>query len=162
MKTILPDSYTTDIKTEWLDYNRHMNVTWYTLIFDRAGESFVHSLGLGEEKSKETGISWMALESHVTYDKEVLPGQQVAVKIRIVDYDTKRLHLYFEMHVKGKSGYLAATMEQMLICVDLNKRKAAPFPNKIFRNIAARFQHYSLLPLPERLGHQIGIRRKAD
>ena len=48
MDSLCPVIHTTTIKPEWLDYNDHLNVTYYLLIFDQAGEVLVASLGLGE------------------------------------------------------------------------------------------------------------------
>ncbi len=159
METRYPVIYTTDIKPEWLDYNNHMNVAYYVLIFDLAGEEFVRTLGLGEAVTRQTGISWMVLENHITYDNEVSLGQQVEVRLRLVDQDQKRLHLYFEMHVAGEDGYLASTLEQMALCVDLNERRSAEFPADVKAAIDALAEEHSALPVPENIGRKIGIRR---
>ena len=60
-----------------MDYNNHMNVAYYVLVFDLAFEKLLLSLGLGEAGAKTTGISTMALESHITYDQEGALGQEV-------------------------------------------------------------------------------------
>lgn len=151
--------HTTAIQPEWLDYNDHLNVAYYLLIFDQAGEALVHSLGLGEAVTRETGISWVVLENHITYDNEVTLGQMVEVHMQLLDHDQKRLHLYFEMHVTGDKGYLAATLEQMLLCIDLNKRSSTPFPDDVQAKIQTLFQSQANLPRPKNIGRQIGIRR---
>ncbi len=151
--------HTTAIQPEWLDYNDHLNVAYYLLIFDQAGEALVHSLGLGEAVTRATGISWVVLENHITYDNEVTLGQMVDVHMQLLDYDQKRLHLYFEMYVKGDKGYLAATLEQMLLCVDLNKRRSTRFPYNVQAEIQNLFRSQADLPRPGNIGRQIGIRR---
>ena len=151
--------YSTEIKPEWLDYNNHMNVAYYVLVFDLAFEELLLSLGLGEERAKTTAISTMALESHITYDQEVSLGQDVEIRMQLVDYDHKRIHLYLEMSVKGSSGYLASTLEQISMCVDLNERKSASFPVEVLSKIKTLSQHQSHLERPDNIGRKIGIRK---
>lgn len=151
--------YSTEIKSEWLDYNNHMNVAYYVLVFDLAFEELLLFLGLGEEGAKKTGISTMALESHITYDQEVSLGQEVEIRMQLVDYDHKRMHLYLEMYVKGSSGYLASTLEQISMCVDLNERKSASFPVGVMAKVKTLSQQQSHLERPDNIGRKIGIRK---
>ena len=41
------------IKAEWLDYNNHMNVAYYVLIFDHAGVAMVGELGAESELHRQ-------------------------------------------------------------------------------------------------------------
>ncbi len=152
--------YTTKIQPEWLDYNGHMNVAYYVLVFDKAEEQLFESLGLGETVANSTGMSWMVLENHITYDDEVVEGQEVVVQIRLVDHDHKRMHLYLEMHAGGEDGYLTSTLEQMVICADLKERKSAEFPAEVMANIERLSQQFPAAPADGALGRTIGIRRK--
>ncbi len=151
--------YSTEIKPEWLDYNNHMNVAYYVLVIELAFEELLLSLGLGEERAKTTGISTMALESHITYDQEVSLGQGVEIRMQLVDHDHKRMHLYLEMSVKGSSGYLASTLEQISMCVNLNERKSASFPDEVMTKIDTLSQQQSHLERPGNIGRKIGIRK---
>jgi acyl-CoA thioester hydrolase len=154
--------YSTSIKPEWLDYNNHMNVAYYVLIFDKAGETLVSDLGLSEAVTKATDISWMVLENHVTYNNEVVLDQQVDVRAQLLDYDAKRLHLYLEMYGQNDDGteYLASTLEQMVMCVDLAARKGCNFPDNVAANIAQLVSQQEVLTAPDNIGRTIGIRRK--
>ena len=154
--------YSTTIKPEWLDYNNHMNVAYYVLIFDKAGETLVSDLGLSEAVTKATDISWMVLENHVTYNNEVVLDQQVEVRAQLLDHDAKRLHIYFEMYGQNEDGteYLAATLEQMVMCVDLAARKGCNFPENVAANIVQLASQQEVLIAPDNIGRTIGIRRK--
>lgn len=159
MESLRPVIHTTSIQKEWLDYNDHLNEAYYLLIFDQAAEALVDSLGLGEEAVRTTGISWVVLENHITYKNEVTLGEVVDVQVQLLDYDQKRLHLYFEMHVKGDNGYLASTLEQMLLCVDLKKRNSTSFPDNVQEEIQSLSRSHADLPRPDNIGRQISIRR---
>jgi len=154
--------HNTRIQPEWLDYNNHMNVAYYVLIFDQAGEKLVTEIGLSEAFTKQTDISWMVLENHITYNNEVVLNQPVSVRFQLLDHDSKRLHLYFEMYAQNDDGseYLASTLEQMVMCVDLKVRKSHQFPDDIFKNIQDIAKDHSELPTPSNIGRSIGIRRQ--
>lgn len=162
MSNRAPVIFSTTIQSKWLDYNDHMNVAYYVLIFDLAGTDLVSQIGLSEEYTQATGISWMILENHITYDREVVLDQPVEVRMQLLDHDSKRLHFYFEMYAKNPDGseYLSSTLEQMAMCVDLNSRKGCEFPDSIADNIQKMADQQADLELPSNIGRKIGIRRK--
>ena len=64
---------TAKIKKEWTDYNGHMNVAYYILIFDQnAAETLMTKLDMGEKSALETNKSTMVVESHITYNQELI------------------------------------------------------------------------------------------
>ncbi|WP_296062735.1 thioesterase family protein [uncultured Amphritea sp.] len=162
MNTRAPIIFRTRIKPEWLDYNNHMNVAYYVLIFDLAGVELVSQLGLSEAVTEKTGISWMVLENHITYNNEVVLDQPVEIRCQLIDHDNKRLHLYFEMYAYTEQGveYLASTLEQMAMCVDLNSRSSCEFPPEVDEQINAMAKLQSELTTPANIGRKIGIRRR--
>lgn len=149
---------TTPIKPEWLDYNDHLNVAYYVLIVDMAGVALFDHLGMGEAHSRETGESWVVLESHITYDREIMPSDVVTVETRLIDHDAKRLHLYHEIWTAGGDGP-SSTCEQMAMFFDLKARRSGPFPAHVAAAIAPIAAEHAALPRPARLGRTIGIRR---
>lgn len=162
MSNKAPVIYRTQIKQEWLDYNNHMNVAYYVLIFDLAGVELVSQLGLSEQVTEATGISWMVLENHITYNSEVVLDQPVEIRCHLIDHDAKRLHLYFEMYAQAADGteYLASTLEQMAMCVDLNSRSSCEFPAAIALTIDNMAEQQSSITKPTNIGRRIGIRRR--
>ena len=112
---------------EWTDYNGHMNVAYYVLIFDTFGAEVLNEkFKMGEHSAKTTKKSTMVVESHITYNKEVKEGDEVDINLTYCNHDKKRLLYKLEMIHKEKK-YLAATMETLALYVDLNERKVAEF-----------------------------------
>ncbi len=112
---------------EWTDYNGHMNVAYYTLIFDTYGAEILNTkFKMGEVSAKTTKKSTMAVESNITYNQEVKEGDEVDIYLTYCNHDKKRLLYKLEM-IHKKKKYLAATMETLVLYVDLNKRKVAEF-----------------------------------
>ncbi len=115
---------------EWTDYNGHMNVAYYVLIFDLFGaEILMDKFKMGEESAKKTKKSTMVVESHITYNQEVKEGDEVDVNLLYFDHDKKRLQYKLEMIHKEKK-FLASTIEILSLYVDLNQRKVSEFENE--------------------------------
>ena len=111
---------------DWTDYNGHMNMSYYILIFDNAAEVMLTKFNMGEDSAKSEKISTFAVETHTTYDQEVKLGEEVEVHLTYFDHDKKRIHYRFSMFHKEKK-YLAATTEVLSLYIDLNRRKVAEF-----------------------------------
>ena len=59
------------IKKEWTDYNGHMNVAYYVLIFDQYGsEELMTLFNMGEVSAKTTKKSTMVVESNILITKK--------------------------------------------------------------------------------------------
>ena len=73
---------------DWTDYNGHMNVAYYVLIFDQFGsEVLLTSFNMGEESAKTTKKSTMVVVSHITYDQEVKENDEVDINLLFCDHD---------------------------------------------------------------------------
>ena len=114
------------IKKEWTDYNNHMNMAYYVLVFDQIWEIILEKFKMGEQSAKSTKMSTMVVETHTTYNNEVKEGEEVDVFISNFDHDKKRLHYKLEMYEKSKN-ILSATTEVLSLYIDLNLRKVAEF-----------------------------------
>ena len=117
---------TQKIIKEWTDYNNHMNLSYYILVFDLGAEVILSKFKMGEQSAKATKKSTMAVETHTTYNNEVKEGDEVDVFLSHFDRDKKRLHYKLEMYEKGKN-ILSATTEVLSLYIDLNIRKVAEF-----------------------------------
>ena len=115
---------TQKIIKEWTDYNGHMNLSYYILIFDMGAEVILSKFKMGEHSAKTTKKSTMVVETHTTYNQEVKEEDQVDVVLSHFDHDNKRLHYKLEMYDKAKDT-LSATTEVLSLYIDLNIRKVA-------------------------------------
>ncbi len=117
---------TTKIINEWTDYNNHMNLSYYILVFDKAAEKMLSNFKMGEEAAINTKRSTMVVETHTTYNNEVKEGEEVDIYLSYCDHDKKRLHYKLEMYEKSKN-VLSSTTEVLALYINLELRKVAEF-----------------------------------
>ncbi|MEM7668834.1 MAG: thioesterase family protein, partial [Pseudomonadota bacterium] len=148
------------VRQDWIDYNGHMNVAYYTMAFDRAlDEIFDDWLGVGADQAKELRMGPMALQSQIHYLDELKLGDTFACDFQILDADPKKIHFFTTM-INLVSGAEAATYESLSMNVDLDARRSAPYPAPARARIEALLAAQADLPRPARAGARIGIRRK--
>ena len=117
---------TTKIINDWTDYNNHMNLSYYILVFDKAAEKILSKFNMGEEAALKTKRSTMVLETHTTYNNEVKEDDNVDVYLSYCDHYKKRLHYKLEMYEKSKN-ILSATTEVLALYINLELRKVTEF-----------------------------------
>lgn len=147
------------VAPEWVDFNGHMNVAYYLMAFDHCVDDLYNRLGIGPARIEETHCSVFTLEAHINYIREVVEGDPLRISGRLMDYDEKRVHAYFEMfHATG--DHMVAAMEQIGIHVNMGSRKPAPFADESMRILERTMAAHRGLPRPEYSGRVIGIRRR--
>ena len=117
------------IKKEWTDYNKHMNVAYYVLVFDEAWEVMLQKFKMGENSAKTAEMSTMVVETYITYKNEVKEGEVVDIYLTYFNHDKKRLHYKLEM-IEKSSKKLSATIELLSLYVNLKERKVSEFENE--------------------------------
>ena len=114
------------VKSEWADYNGHMNLAYYIHLFDGAWEILLGKFNIGEDSAKIEKRTTFAVESHTTYDKELKVGDEVDLNLLFLDRDKKRIVYKLEMRHKQEQ-YLASTTEVCSLYIDLGERRVVEF-----------------------------------
>jgi acyl-CoA thioester hydrolase len=151
------------VRAEWIDYNGHMNVGYYHVVFDIATDRFSEFLGLTPEFRERHGLTTFALEAHLNFLREVKSDDCLRFTSRLLDFDAKRIHCYHEMfHVAG--DYLAASMETLSSVVSMATRRTAAMPEELLDRMAAVKAAHAALPRPWQMGLVISARplRRTD
>ena len=142
---------------EWIDYNGHMNVAYYVLVFDRATDDFFDFMGLTADYRAAGNVSAFTAEMHVNYIREVKQGDEVFVTTQLLGYDEKRFH-YFHRMYHAEQRYLAATSELLCLYVDMNERRVTQMPDPIMDRLSEIQQSHAELPLPEQVGSVMRVK----
>jgi acyl-CoA thioester hydrolase len=144
------------IEPQWIDFNGHLNVAYYNVLFDRAVDEVYELIGLGPTYLKQHGHSTMVAETHVRYLRELREGEAVRVSVQLLGYDAKRIHL-FEQLLHASENWLSATCESMTLHVDMAAKKVAPFPDSVMRLLKRMNETHAQLPRPDGAGRSVGI-----
>src|ERR1700681_548635 len=136
------------VEPQWIDYNGHLNMAYYNVLFDRAVDETYELIGVGTDYVAKRRQSVFTAEVHVRYLRELHAGDPVRVTFQLLDFDAKRLH-YFEQLFHAAEGWLSATSENMVLHVDMTAKKTTPFPDAIAARLARMKAAHAHLPVPE-------------
>lgn len=146
------------ILSQWIDYNGHLNLAYYVLLFDQASDQFLDHLGLDADFRAAGAVSTFAAENHVCYLREVKEADSVRLTTQLLDYDEKRFHFFHRMH-HADEGYLAATSELLALYVDMNHRRVTSMPPAVLQRLAETRRSHAALPAPEQAGRVIAVKK---
>ena len=76
------------ILSKWVDYNNHLNMAYYILIFDEAWEVMLEKIKMGAHSAKTEKKSTMVVETHTQYINEVNENDEVDIMLTFFDHDT--------------------------------------------------------------------------
>ena len=152
------DRFQGEVRPEWIDHNGHMNLAYYTVLFDYATDMMFDVLDLGLAYRRRTDLGTFVTETHNRYERELLVGDKVRVTIQILLADDKRLHLAHEMF-RLDDGERAATQELLFLHVDLRARRVCPFPPELHARVHAAAAAHAGLPRPDWAGRYVGMKR---
>ena len=120
---------TQKIIKEWVDYNNHLNMAYYILIFDQALEVMLEKFQMGADSAKNNYRSTMVVETNTKYIREVKEGDEVDIVLTFFDHDKKRLHLKLKI-IEKETKKISATIEWLSLYVNLETRKVTKFENE--------------------------------
>jgi acyl-CoA thioester hydrolase len=144
------------VEPDWIDYNGHLNMAFYAVLFDRAIDEIIETWGMGPDYTARDKASIFTLEAHLTYLRELHVGEQVMVRSQLLDFDAKRTHFFQELHVV-RDNALSAACEQLHMHIDMTTKRSSPFPGPVLEKIAAMHERHSTLPVKPQVGHVMSI-----
>jgi acyl-CoA thioester hydrolase len=148
------------VKADWTDYNGHLNMAYYNVLFDRCVDEVHDWFGLGPAYVERTGSSTFTAEAHTVYLRELHAADPVYLTCQMLAADEKRTHSFLELF-HAKAGFLSATSEQVHLHVDLAAKKVSPFPAKVAAGIEAMRRAHAGLARSALIGRVISLEPKA-
>jgi acyl-CoA thioester hydrolase len=141
-----------------LDYNGHLNVAYYAVLFEDAARAIFGRYDVSQAYRERSDCALFAAEVHTVFLREVPAGESVSIYYRLVEAAGSKLHGMFFM-VRAGDGSLAATQEIMFLHIDLNRRKTAPLPQPQAGRLAELQARQRSLPEPPEKGRFVGQRK---
>ncbi len=144
-----------EVRPEWIDFNGHMNVGYYHVVFDEAATPFFAWLGLTPQYRADSQVSTFALESHLNFLREVKQGDRLRFTTRLLHHDARRIHFFSEMFHAGQ-GYLAATYESLSMHIDMRTRRTAPMAPALQQRLTEVMALHARAARPWQAGRSVG------
>ncbi|WP_417524872.1 carnitine 3-dehydrogenase [Marinovum sp.] len=151
----LPVTVDRVIPQSWTDYNGHMNETHYVEVSCQATDRFMEMIG-ADAAYVASGGSYFTVENHVRYLAEMLAGDRVTVTTQVLDGRGKKMHLFHRL--TKADGTLAATVETLLLHVDIKTRRSAPPSEAVAAQLSRFAEAHADLPKPKGVGLAVGQR----
>ena len=142
---------------EWIDYNGHMNVAYYTLAFDDALDDFLDKIGIGEDYVTEFQNGPYALQANYHYLDELLVDEEFRVRIYLVDTTEKCFHSAMEIFNEN-TGLVSAVCEQITMNVNLELRKSNKYPDWVREKFDLMIESQKDRQLPSQIGKPLGLK----
>jgi acyl-CoA thioester hydrolase len=156
------DLYATEVASEWVDYNGHMNDAAFAVVFSRSVDALMDRIGLDAGARKQTRRSLFTLQMMLHYFKEARGGDALSVSCHLLEHDDKRMRVWLDM--TDASGERLAASEQLLMSVALTEGapRAAPWGFETLAALDALQKLHASLPHPPQAGAGVALKRKAS
>ena len=139
------------IEPDWIDYNGHLNMAAYLVIFDRAIDRLIDHVGLASEPGDAPTL--FAASAKIDYLRELPATATPDCTTTVVRVDDKRVHSWQELVV---GGAVHARCENLHLHVDRRgSAKVAPFSpdvRKRLEELAAAPPPWLAAPVAGRMG----------
>lgn len=139
----------------WIDYNGHMTESRYLFASSETVDAFLRHIG-ADIAYVQTGYSYYTAESHIRHLGEAKAGEALTGTVQVLAADDKRLHLFVRLL---RDGAEVATVEQMLLHVDMAAGKTCPAPAAIRARLDPIATAHAALPRPDGAGRAIGQKK---
>jgi len=109
------------------DHMGHMNVMWYVGKFDEATWNLFSALGVTPAYLRENERAMAAVQQDLSYKRELLSGDVVAVRSGILEMRDKVAKFVHEMR-QAQTGEVSAVCVLTAVHMDSQARKSTVFP----------------------------------
>jgi acyl-CoA thioester hydrolase len=144
----------------WIDTNGHFNIAYYLHCFDLAFDRVYERFGFEHGMIKTQQASTFAAEMHLSFKRELFEGAPLRITTQLIDFDPRRCSFVQAMY-HADEGYLAATVEWLILYIDMNQRKVAMMPAPLQAHLARVLEAHRTIPLPAPVGRGISIPRRS-
>lgn len=141
----------------WIDFNGHLNMAYYNVLFDEGVDDIYHLMGFGAHYASTRGLTTFVADFRVRYLRELHAGDRVRCAFTLLGHDEKRFQTFQQLY--HEDGWLAATAEGVTLHIDMSGPRVAPMPEDIAAKVAALQAAHDALPRPEGAGAPFGLHR---
>ncbi len=139
----------------WIDYNGHMTESRYLFAGSETCDNFLRLIGADMDYVKG-GHSYYTAETHIMHLGEAKLGDRLIGSVQVLSADEKRIHTFMRIQ---KGDEVVATLEQMLLHVDMKAGKTCPASPAVLAKLLPIAEAHKDLPRPDAAGRHVGQRK---
>lgn len=116
----------------------HMSVQFY---MDRVNDAVAHVLnrfGLGAGMRRDNNLGTAALEYTIRFMRELRAGEVMSIESGLLALGERTFRCGHIMR-EDVSGAVCATFDSVGICIDMQRRRAVPYPDELRQRAAAMY-----------------------
>lgn len=121
------------VDASWLDALGHVNFLEYLRLADQANERFWLEVG-GAMSSVSDPLTFVLVETHARYDRELRLGDDFVIESRLVGYDHRRAHFH---HTLLRGAKVVSVIQMLALAFDINQRRATVWPRSLLAAFSA-------------------------
>jgi carnitine 3-dehydrogenase len=132
-----------------------MTESRYLFAGSETSDAFLRLIGAGMDYVA-AGHSYYTAETHIMHLGEAKLGDRLTGSLQVLSADEKRLHVFIRIE---KDGAPVATLEQMLLHVDMKAGRACPAAPEVLEHLFRIRDAHAALPRPGSIGRHVGERK---
>jgi carnitine 3-dehydrogenase len=142
----------------WIDYNGHMTEFRYVQVFSDTCDRLLLMIGMNAEYVA-AGCSYYTAETHTMQIDEIGANEKIYSTAQVLMADTKRLHVFYQLHATEDDRVLATT-EAMYLHVDRESGRVCDASPEIVDAAKSIADAHASLPRPAATGRYVGQRKQ--
>jgi acyl-CoA thioesterase FadM len=138
------------------DVNGHLNVRHYTGIASEGLDESLVELGI-PQNWPASGHACFSAEHHLTYLAELRTGDTMSARVRMLGRSERAAHVLVYL-LDDSHQRLSFVMEEILLHIDMETRRTAPWPEDVAAAIDRRIAENAALPWPPDVSGSMHLR----
>ncbi|WP_182524686.1 thioesterase family protein [Nocardioides dongkuii] len=138
------------------DINGHLNVRFYLGIASEGLDEALTEVGI-PTNWVDKGFAIFSAEHHLTYVSELLTGDKVSVRVRLLGRSERAIHALAYL-VDESRQRVAYVMEEIFLHIDMTTRKTSPWPEDVATKVDAKIAEHAKLPFEPTLSGSMSLR----
>ena len=147
---------TTSAAPHMIDYNGHLNVGYFAVLFEEAARGLLSRVDLSADYRRRSNHALFAKESHFVFLREVFPNETLSFYAQILGVTDRALHCMYHMHNDARAEW-AARQEILYLHLDLMSQKVVQMPPGQLQRLKELQLRHDTLPQLD-VGRRIVIR----
>ncbi|MEN0088316.1 MAG: acyl-CoA thioesterase [Pseudomonadota bacterium] len=143
----------------WIDYNGHLNMAYYLVLFEEGAEGFWEVFGLGDSYRDRTGHTTYTASVKIDYIAEVAADATVFVQSVLREVGPKKFLIWQGLYTTD--GTLRASCETLTLHVDQtgDAPKVANFTADMLARLQEVAEQHQGFVLPQPVGLPVQMNR---